>query len=103
PQTLAVIGLAFGTFMSFLVGGHWAAGGVDAFLLFIPNAFAYFLVCLHFGSQKKLRTIAVLLLFVCLFVIGRGAIELRHGLPTAEQAQAMTQDEVDASYLLGMN
>jgi hypothetical protein len=53
PQTLAVIGLAIASFMSVLVGRHWFGGAVGAFLAFIPNAFAYFLVCLHCNSKKE--------------------------------------------------
>src|ERR1700679_597761 len=57
PQTFALFGLALATFLSVLIGGHWAAGGLTAFLIFIPNAFAYFLVCLHGNSKKKLQII----------------------------------------------
>jgi hypothetical protein len=100
PQTLALIGLAFATFMSILAGAHWFGGGVTAFLLFIPNAFAYFLVCVHCNSRKKLQVVVLMMLFVCLFVIARGAIELRQGLPTGDEAQQM---DTDQSYFVGMN
>jgi len=81
PQTIAVIGLAIGTFLSILVGSHWFSGAVEAFLAFIPNAFAYFLVCLHCNSKKKLQVLVAMLLFVCLFVIGRGYFDLTRGIP----------------------
>lgn len=99
PQTLALIGLAIATFMSILVGAHWMGGGLSAFLLFVPNAFAYFLVCLHCNSKKKLQVIVLMLLFVCLFVIARGAVELRQGLPTGQEAE---ERDVDSSYFIGM-
>src|ERR1035437_10931070 len=47
PQSLALIGLALAVFLSVLIGMHWVGGARDAFLGFIPNAFAFFLVCLH--------------------------------------------------------
>ena len=72
PQTLALIGLAFAVLLSVVIGEHWPGGGVQAFLSFIPNAFAYFLVCLHCNSKKKLKILVLALLFVCLFVIVRG-------------------------------
>ena len=100
PQSLALLGLAIATFMSILVGAHWFGGGLTAFLLFIPNAFAYFLVCLHCNSKKRLQIIVLMLLFVSLFVITRGVIELRHGLPTGEEAQEM---DMENSYFVGMS
>jgi len=100
PQTLALIGLAFATFMSVVIGGHWIGGGLSAFLLFIANAFAYFLVCLHCNSKKKLQVLVLMMLFVCLFVIAQGSIELQHGLPTSIDAQAAN---TDSSYFIGMN
>jgi O-antigen ligase len=87
PQSLALVGLAFATFMSTVVGAHWVGGGLSSFLLFIPNAFAYFLVC-------------VMMLFVCLFVIARGAIEFRQGLPIGEEAQEIN---TESSYFVGMS
>ena len=100
PQTLALIGLAFATFMSVAVGAHWIGGGMPALLLFIPNAFAYFLVYLHCDSKKKFQAIVLMLLFVCLFVIAHGSIELRHGLPESGDVPSGTMDD---SYFLGMN
>jgi O-antigen ligase len=78
PQSLALIGLALAASLSVLIGMRWAGGAVQAFLGFIPNAFAYFLVCLHCNSKKKLQVLVLMLLFVCLFVIARGWTDLRH-------------------------
>lgn len=78
PQSLALAGLAVGVFFSILVTG-WMGGAVQAFQGFIPSAFAYFLICLHCNSRKKLQILVLLLLFVCLFVTSRGTLELMHG------------------------
>ena len=81
PQSLALIGLAIAAVLSVLFGEHWAGGAVQAFLDFIPNAFAFFLVCLHCNSKKKLQVVVLMLLFVCLFVIAHGCIDLLRGVP----------------------
>jgi hypothetical protein len=85
PQTLALLGLALAVFMSVLMTG-WRTGAALAFLGFIPCAFAYFIVCLHCNSQKKLRILALMLLFVCLFVIVHGSIDLARGVVVVDQA-----------------
>jgi O-antigen ligase len=107
PQSLALIGLAFAVLMSVIVGARWVGGAVQAFLGFIPNAFAYFLVCLHCNSKRKLQALVLMLLFVCLFVIAHGCIDLLNGgqevthyLPTdAYQANAQTW-QIEHPYLL---
>jgi len=76
PQSLALVGLAFAVFLSVLFTG-WVGGAVQAFQSFLPNAFGYFLICLHCNSKRKLQIIVLLLLSVCLFVIGHGVIELK--------------------------
>jgi O-antigen ligase len=87
-QSLALIGLAVAVLMSVVVGEHWAGGGVMAFLSFIPNAFAFFLVCLHCNSKRKLQIIVVMLLLVCFFVIVRGSVDLSTLPDNATYAQA---------------
>ncbi|MGA2049858.1 MAG: O-antigen ligase family protein [Terracidiphilus sp.] len=92
PQSLALIGMALAVFLSVLIGGHWAGGAVSGFLLFVPNAFAYLLVCLHFRSKKRLQILVLMMLFVCMFVIARGYIDLLRGVPgTAEITVGNTQ------------
>jgi len=81
PQSLALIGLALAVLLSVIVGARWLGGAVDAFLLFIPNAFGYFLVCLHFNSKRRLQVLAIMLFSVCLFVIVQGVWELHRGTP----------------------
>lgn len=100
PQTLAVIGLGLATFLSVAIGAHWMGGGINAILAFIPNPYAYFLICLHCNSKKKMQTVIFLLLFVCLFVIGQGALEMHRGLPTGDAATNMNFDQ---SYFFGMS
>lgn len=99
-QSPALAGLAFATFMSVLVGAHWAGGGLSALLLFIPNAFAYFLVYIHCSSKWKLQVLVLLMLFVCFFVIAQGAYELHEGLP---QGNAAENGNISGTYFLGMN
>jgi O-antigen ligase len=107
PQSLALIGLAFAVPMSVLVAVRWPGGAVHAFLGFIPNAFAYFLVCLHCDSKRKLQVLVLMLLFVCLFVIANGCIELRNGgqetrhfLPTDAYTANANTWQMEHPYLL---
>jgi O-antigen ligase len=99
PQSLALIGLAIATFLSVLIGEHWLGGGLQAFLDFIPCAFAYYLVCLHFNSKRRLKILVLMMLFVCLFVIARGSIELRHSDP---DSASQSPGSGYGSYLLAM-
>jgi len=101
PQSLALIGLAFAVVFSVLIGQRWPGGSVTAFLEFIPNALAFFLVCLHFNSRNKQRILVVMLLFVCLFVIAHGSLDLLHGVPEAgpgkpDQSSAEEIDAIDS-------
>jgi hypothetical protein len=83
PQSLALIGLAFAGSLSLLFGMHWVTGAVQVFPAFLPCAYAYFLVCLHCKSKKKLQVVVLMLLFVCLFVIAHGCIDLHYGAPNS--------------------
>ena len=88
PQSLALLGLALAVFLSVLIGMNWPGRALFSILGFIPNAFAYMLVCLHCNSKKKLQVLVAMLLFVCLFVITRGYIDLRHGISDTNTSQA---------------
>jgi hypothetical protein len=99
-QTIALGGLAFATFMSIAIGAHWLGGGLPALLLFIPNPYAYFIICLHCTTKRRVQTVIVVLIFVCLFVIGQGAMEMHRGLPTGDVAASM---DMDNSYFFGMS
>jgi O-antigen ligase len=98
-QSLALVGIALAIFLSIFVGAHWFGGGLSALVAFIPNAFAFFLICLHCNSKRKLRIVVLMMLFVCLFVIGRGAMELHEGLPTIDDVH---EADVPDSYFMGM-
>jgi O-antigen ligase len=99
PQSLALIGMAIAVSLSVFIGVRWAGGAVQAFLDFIPNAFAFFLVCLHCNTKRKLQVLVLMLLFVCLFVIGHGYAEQIYGPPPS----AAVHHEVEGSpYLLVM-
>jgi O-antigen ligase len=81
PQTVAVFGLAFAGSLSVYFGTHYITGALQAFPAFLPCAFAYFLMCLFCDSIKKIKIIILMLLFVCLFVIAHGYIDLMRGVP----------------------
>jgi hypothetical protein len=87
PQSLALAGLAMAVFLSVLIGAHWIGGAIQACLAFIPGPLAYFLVCLHCDSKKKLQFLAAIMLFVCLFVIANGSYEMLHGVPVTDTLQ----------------
>jgi O-antigen ligase len=97
PQTLALIGMAIAVFLSVFIGMHWPGGALHVFLLYIPNAFAYFLVGLHCNTKRRLQVVVLALLFVCLFVIGHGAAELFAGARTSPLLQ---QGLTESPYLL---
>lgn len=99
PQSAALIGLALATLLSVLIGVRWAGGAVQAILIFIPCAFAYFLVCLHCNSKRRLRILALMLLLVCLFVIAHGSYELMRGVP---DGASLDPDYARNSYLMAM-
>jgi hypothetical protein len=101
PQSIALFGLASATFMSLLMTG-WAGGAVQVFLNFIPNAFAYFLLCLHCDSKRKLKILVLMLLCVCLFVIAQGYIALQHQLASGPPVlkEGEFAPELESSYLL---
>lgn len=76
PQALALAGLAIAVFVSVALTG-WLGGAVAAFQAFIPSAFAYFLICLHCNTKRRLQIIVLMLMSVCIFVTVRGIIDLR--------------------------
>ncbi len=100
PQSLALIGLAVATVLSVLIGQHWPGGALHAFLDFIPNAFGYFLLCLHCNTKKRLQIVVLMLLTVCLFVIAHGFHDLIHGFPDSLLIQP---DFTGSNYLLAMS
>ncbi|MGB0066223.1 MAG: O-antigen ligase family protein [Terracidiphilus sp.] len=102
PQTLALAGLSVSVFLSVLIATRWPGGAVRALLDFIPNIYAYFVLCLHCNSRKKLRVLVLMLLFVCLFVIAHGVMDLQrvgHSPPDAASPDGFNADtESDVSH-----
>jgi O-antigen ligase len=99
PQSVALIGLAFAGSLSVLFTQRWIMGAIQAFPAFIPLAFAYFLVCLHCNSKKKLQIIIFMQLFVCLFVIAYGSMQLRQA---ASDSTALNPGSMQYPYILAM-
>lgn len=97
PQSIALIGLALAAFLSVLIGMRWPSGAVTALQGFIPNAYGYFLVCLHCNSKRKLQILVLMLLFICVFVIARGYLDLRNVVPQS----TLPQSDVSESSSLG--
>jgi O-antigen ligase len=95
PQSLALIGQPFAGFLSVFAAARWALGAVKAFLEFLPSIFAYLLVCLHCNSKRKLQALVFMLLFVCLFVIAHGYIDLRYGVPAGGPSQSEDAESAD--------
>jgi hypothetical protein len=109
-QSFALIGLAIAVFLSVLIGMHWAGGAINALQGFIPNAYGYFLVCLHCNSKRKLQILVLMLLFVCVFVIAHGSIDLLHGVPQGASPQSgatensgLNRWNLEHPYLLAQN
>jgi len=94
-QSLALIGLAIASSLSVLIGVHWAGGALSAFLGFQAILFTYFVICLHINSKKRLQILVLMLLFVCLFVIAHGSIDLLHGIPAS--AHNLSDDKYRAN------
>jgi O-antigen ligase len=80
-QAVALAGLAFAVFLSVFIGMHWPSGGIRSFFDFLPNAFAYFLVCLNCDSKRKLQILVLMLFLISLVVISLGFIDLQRGVP----------------------
>jgi hypothetical protein len=98
PQALALVGLALASFFSILFGMSWLGGAVNAIYFLIAGFYAYFLVALHFNSTKKLKVLVFMLLFVCLFVIANGVIDIRHGLPAEGPPVAPGTESADMNF-----
>lgn len=99
PQLLALLGMALAVPVSIIAGIQWFQGALNGFLEFIPNAFAFFLICLHFRTVRRLKLLVGMLFFVCAFVIVHGYIAKLHGFP----AEVAHQPGFEGSpYLMAM-
>jgi hypothetical protein len=110
PQSVAVLGLVFSSSFSVLFGQGWAGGAVQTLPALLPSALAYFLICLHCNTKKKLQVIILILLLVCLFVTARGYYDLLHGVPQSGGSEAETTESAAATvwniehpYLMAMS
>jgi hypothetical protein len=110
PQSLATIGLFVAGFLSVLIGMRWSGGAIKASSAITPCAIAYFLVCLHCTTKKKLQGVVLCLMFVCFFVIAHGYIDLRYGVavrgplePGVTGSIDENQWDIDHPYLFAMN
>lgn len=77
-QSWSLLGLALAAFLSMLIGVHWLGGAVNTIILVVSRILAFFFICLHFGTKKKLKVLTVVLYLICLFITIRGASDLRH-------------------------
>jgi len=98
PQLLGLIGLMIAVILSVLIGMHWPGGSLQAFLGFIPNAFAYFLVCLHCNSKKRFQFLILMLLFVCAFALAQGFIERLGSPPDGSSSEWVNNESAQFSY-----
>lgn len=105
-QALALVGLAIAVFLSVWLGRHWFGGGFKSFFDFLPNAFAYLLVCLNCNSKRKLQFLVLMLLLVCLVVIAHGFYDLQKGVaqngaaPERVEGEEYEQGSTASPYLL---
>lgn len=109
PQALALAGLSVAASLSVFIAMSWVGGAINTWLGFLPSIYAYFLVSLHCNSRKKLQILVIMLLFVCLFVIVNGALDLRHITPTTSLSGSELSDsaehrlwEIEHPYLFPM-
>jgi hypothetical protein len=102
PQSVAVFGLAFAGSLSVFFEMHYITGAIQTFPVFLPCAFAYFLVCLHCNTKTKLQVVVLILLFVCLFVIAHGYIDLTNGVLLPETSEGVNANlwDMQHPYLL---
>lgn len=99
PQLIALGGLCFATFMSLLIGQGWASGGITAVLIFLPNAFGYVLVGLHCNTKRRVQIVILMMLFVCLFVIVQGVLQISAISPDINPRDL----DMSSTYFMGMN
>jgi hypothetical protein len=95
PQTLALVGMVVAVFLSILSGLHWLTGAFQACADFLPSVYAYFIVVLHCTTKRRLKIMALMLLFVCLFVLAHGAFDLLHGIPDGGPPLSQDTGRVD--------
>lgn len=110
PQALGLLGLALAAFLSTLVGMHWLGGAVNIFIQVFSTVLAFFFICLHFDTRKRLRVLVAVLFFVSVIVIFHGVSDLRvvrgsYGPPISPQTGSvdLPQWDIEHPYLFPMN
>ena len=110
PQALGLLGLALAAFLSTLVGMHWIGGAVNVFIQVFSTILAFFFICLHFDTRKRLKVLVAVLFFVSVVVILHGVSDLRvvsgsYGPPISPQTGSvdLPQWDVEHPYLFPMN
>ena len=110
PQSLGLLGLALAAFLSTLVGMHWIGGAVNVFIQVFSTILAFFFICLHFDTRKRLKVLVAVLFFVSVVVILHGVSDLRvvsgsYGPPISPQTGSvdLPQWDVEHPYLFPMN
>jgi len=92
-QSVALVGLSVAIIASILVARLWFSGAIAALAGFIPNAMAYFFVCLHCKTKKRLQALVLTLLVVTLLVIVHGYIDLSYGLGEQLPTQKLVAED----------
>lgn len=77
-QTYAIAGMCFAVFASILFIG-WISGAPGAVILFIPNAFSFFLVYLNCKKKWHLQLLIAILFLACAYTILRGYLAVQSG------------------------
>ena len=84
----------------------WFSASLQEFTASMPNCgFAYFLVCLHCNTKRKLQFIVMLLMFVCFYVIANGYHELRHEVPQTTASDGVRAEgaaDIEHPFLFAM-
>jgi putative inorganic carbon (HCO3(-)) transporter len=70
--------LFFGFACSALIPHRLYGANLETFTELLPNVLAYFLGIVHFRSPQRLRIVRAMLIFVALFVLVNGLLELRY-------------------------
>jgi O-antigen ligase len=101
PQTYALMGLAFASFLSVAASG-WIGGAPVAVLKFLPNLLTFFFVVMNCRTRAHLQMVVATLLFVCVFVICRGYADLASGELTSPFLMVQGTEGEDLYRLRGL-
>ncbi len=99
PHTYALIGMSAAVFISYVLNGltSFAPGALFDFL---PNSFTFFFIVLNCKKKRHLQMVILVLLFACLFTIGKGFAALQTGDVLSPYLMAQGIDSGNALYRL---